>query len=393
MKVKNFLKGKGVIYGFMAGALVVLLLLAGLPACAPAAEEEVVYDEYVASLPEGCLPVPQDCFDQAMEEGQLNIYDWAEWWPEEIYTDFAEEYGLEIARDNYSDYDEVVAKFQLNPDTAYDMITGLAGRDLFRLQGVGVLQEINYDWVPNAREYIYDRFTEMEFDPGAKYGIFSGYSYITYGYNAEYVDDPRIPSLAVLLEPDEKYKGRITMIDDMFLTIGIALQYLGYPIDSDDEAELMEAKELLLAQKPYVMAYDWWPKRAILEGETWIAHLGIGDLWSVHSELGSMQAAATPPEGARMAQEIMAIPIGSPHPAVAHLWMDYIQRPQVNALLCNGIGYTPCNKAAAQYMDEDVREWIAVPESYLDKIQPVLKRGYSGKGLELRTQIWEELKG
>jgi len=299
MKVKNFLKGKGVIYGFMAGALVVLLLLAGLPACAPAAEEEVVYDEYVASLPEGCLPVPQDCFDQAMEEGQLNIYDWAEWWPEEIYTDFAEEYGLEIARDNYSDYDEVVAKFQLNPDTAYDMITGLAGRDLFRLQGVGVLQEINYDWVPNAREYIYDRFTEMEFDPGAKYGIFSGYSYITYGYNAEYVDDPRIPSLAVLLEPDEKYKGRITMIDDMFLTIGIALQYLGYPIDSDDEAELMEAKELLLAQKPYVMAYDWWPKRAILEGETWIAHLGIGDLWSVHSELGSMQAAATPPEGAR----------------------------------------------------------------------------------------------
>ena len=41
MKVKNLLKGKRGVYSFMAGALVALLLLAGLPACAPAAEEEV----------------------------------------------------------------------------------------------------------------------------------------------------------------------------------------------------------------------------------------------------------------------------------------------------------------------------------------------------------------
>lgn len=45
--------------------------------------------DYVSSLPEGCFPVPQDCFEQAVEEGELCIYDWAEWWPEEIYEGFS----------------------------------------------------------------------------------------------------------------------------------------------------------------------------------------------------------------------------------------------------------------------------------------------------------------
>jgi len=397
MKLKSFLKCKWVAHSFIAGALVLLLLFASLPGCVPAAEEEGpppeedAYEEYVASLPEGCLPVPRDCFEQAMEEGQLNIYDWAEWWPEEMYTNFDKEFGFKMVRDNYADYDEITAKFKLNPNVSYDMITGLATRDVVRLQTMGVLQEINYDWLPNVVKYIADNFKGGEYNPSAEYAVYSAYSYTTYAYNTKYVDDPRLPSLAVLLEPDEKYKGRVTMVDDMYLTIGAALIYLGYRIDSDDEEELMEARDLLMRQKPYVMAYDWWPKRVILEEEAWIAQLGCGDSWAIHQELETVEK-AIPPEGVRMAQEIMIIPIGSEHPAVAHMWLNYVQRPQVNALMCEAIGYTPCNLGAPQYMSEEVRKWISVPEAYLDKIQVVGPSAYTGKGLELRSAIWEELK-
>ncbi|GAH50173.1 unnamed protein product, partial [marine sediment metagenome] len=77
----------------------VLLLAVSLVAisCAPQKEveqpAESLYEKYVAGLPEGSFPVPPECFEQAMQEGKLSIYEWAEYFPDEIYEDFSEEFG------------------------------------------------------------------------------------------------------------------------------------------------------------------------------------------------------------------------------------------------------------------------------------------------------------
>ena len=399
MKMKNFLKGKREVYSFMAGALVVLLLLAGLPACAPAAEEEgpaageTAYDKYVASLSEGEYPVPCECFEQAQEEGELNIYDWAEWWPEEIYTDFEEEFGVKIVRDNFASEPEVVAKFKLNPEMPYDMITGVAIRSVIQIMQLDVLQEINHDWLPNVSAYIGKEFTEFEYDPGAKYSVFSDYGTDSYWYNTEYVDDARIPSWAVLFEPDEKYKGKITLVDDMFKSLAGALAYLGYPVDSDDEAQLAEVRDLMMNLKPYVMAFDSYPKRLALEGEAWISQGTYGDGFILNKESGGVVTAQPTPEGSRLLSDLLLIPKGAPHPAVAHCWINYLYRPRTTAFLCGSIGVQPCSQASLEFLPEDMREWWArVPEGYVASCGVIGERAVTGKGLELRTAIWEELK-
>ncbi|MEN8245786.1 MAG: hypothetical protein ABFS43_12895, partial [Thermodesulfobacteriota bacterium] len=39
-------------------------------------------------------PVPKSCMDQVKKEGsKLYIYDWAEWWPEELFENFTKEFG------------------------------------------------------------------------------------------------------------------------------------------------------------------------------------------------------------------------------------------------------------------------------------------------------------
>ena len=128
MKVRNLMKGKRGLCGFMAGILALLLLFACLPACAPAAEEEAPpveeegpYEAYVSSLPEGCFPVPQDCFEQAMDEGEFYKYCWGEWWPAELREGFAQEFGIKVTKDDYGDIDEMVTKFRLYTETAYDI--------------------------------------------------------------------------------------------------------------------------------------------------------------------------------------------------------------------------------------------------------------------------------
>jgi spermidine/putrescine transport system substrate-binding protein len=231
----------------------------------------------------------------------------------------------------------------------------------------------------------------MEYDPGWKYSVASDIYFTGYSYNTKYVDDPRIPSWKVLFEPDEKNKGRITLLDNMFEVIGAALVYLGYSPFSDDEGELMEAKEVLLRLKPDVMAYDSWPKRLIMEEEAMISHMWYGDTLAIREDYEYVRG-VLPSEGAVMGMDIMLIPIGSPHPATAHLWLNYLFRPEVNTLLLEGIGYSPIHTAVSKLLPEEMLEWMVPPEGYTDKCGLFDPRGYTGKGLELRAAIWEELK-
>jgi spermidine/putrescine transport system substrate-binding protein len=51
------------------------------------------------------------------------------------------------------------------------------------------------------------------------------------------------------------YSKKILMVDSHRDTIGAALKYLGYSLNSTNENELNEAMELLIKQKPNVLAY------------------------------------------------------------------------------------------------------------------------------------------
>ena len=400
MKVRNLLKGRGVAYSFIVGTLVLLVLIVFLPACAPAPEETGLYGEYVSSLPEGCEPVPRECFEQAMEEGELHFYNWAEWWPEDIYQGFSQEFGINFVPDYFGDYDEMVAKYKLDPKINHDL-TYPDQRGFRQLRELGVVEnEINYDWLPNVKRYLSPEVAERVWDDvrGAsgyyKYSLPVEFGFVNYVYNSKYIDesDPRLSSWALLFEGEE-YAGKISMKNDMFDCIGSALKYLGYSWNSDDEEELMEAKEVLLRQKPWVMAYESWPIRLLLEEEAWISHSWTGDSWFINQEDENIMG-VLPVEGSLISTDTFIMPIGCTHPAAAHLFMNYVFRPEINALLMETIGYTPTHTATPELLSEELRKWPGVlyPEGYLNKCEIIDPRAYTGKGLELRTEIWEELK-
>jgi len=325
------------------------------------------------------------------EEGNvLNIYDWAEWWPEEIYEGFSQEYGIKIVRDNFADMDELLTKFKLNPEAKYDFVLP-EGRVFMQMKELGVLHKLNHDWLPNVNKYLPEETKQSFYDPGYQYGVASDLYILGYSYNTKYIDDPRIPSWGALLQPDEKYKGRISMLNSMYGTIGATLKYLGYSWNSVDEDELMEAKELLLQQKPYVMAYESWPVRIMIEEEAWMAEQWYGDAYFLSQELESLRV-AMPSEGSQKGIDFMAIPKGAPHPAAAHLFIDYILRPEVNALLIEAIAYLPNHTTSGQLLSEELQALLPSEEYLSDKCEWETPQAYTGKGLELRSAIWEELK-
>ena len=341
-------------------------------------------------------PVPKECMDQVRKEGsQLNIYDWAEWWPEELFKNFEKEFGVKVKRDHYADTEEMVTKIKLNPKASYDLVLGSGPTDAVRLNGMKLLQKINHAWIPNFDAYIMDQYKNMDFDPGNHFQVIDSIFLTTYTYNSKFVDskDPLIGSWKMLFDGAPKYKGKFTMIDNQYEAIGTALKYLGYSWTSDNKDELMKARDVLMKQKPYIMAYDSWPRRLLVEEEAWMSHLWVGDGWLLSQDVPTMRG-VLPKEGTYMAGNTDFIPIGAKHPAAAHLFINYLFRTDVNALLVGYIGYPPAHKHVMELMSDKMKAWpgFVLTQDYFEKCDGFDPRMITGKGQEIRAQIWEELK-
>jgi len=143
---------------------------------------------------------PMDIMEAVRQEGSvLHIIDWAEWWPEEIYEGFSKEYGIKIVRDNFASVDDMVTKIKLDPNAGYD-ITFPEIRGTIQMRELGLLQELNHDWLPNAEKYLPETTKNAWYDPGYKYTIATDLYFLAWLYNRKYVDenDPDIsrPSAA-----------------------------------------------------------------------------------------------------------------------------------------------------------------------------------------------------
>ncbi len=340
-------------------------------------------------------PVPKECMDQVRKEGsKLYIYDWAEWWPDELFENFSKEFGVKVVRDHYADTEEMVTKLKLNPNTPYDLILGSGPVDAVRLNKMKLLKELNHAWLPNMDAYLKDEYKNLSFDPGNKFQFVDSIFYTTYTYNAKYIDknDPLLGSWGLLFKGD-KYKGKITMIDNGFEAIGSALKYLGYSFTSDNEKELMEAKALLMAQKPMLAAYDSWPSRLLKDEEVYLSHLWIGDSWWLSREKPEIKG-VMPKEGTYYAGNTGFIPKGSKHTAAAHLFINYLFRTEVNVLLVGWIGYPPVHKHTMEFMSDEMKAWpgFVIDKQYQKKCDTFDMRMIEGPGKQMRDKIWEEIK-
>ena len=343
-------------------------------------------------------PVPKELMDQVRKEGsKLNVYNWAEWWPEELFNNFSKEFGIKVVFDYYADTEEMVAKFKLNPKAPYDVVLGCGTDSVIRLRAMGIVKELNHAYLPNLTAYLKDEYKNRAFDPGNRFQIPDSGFATTYAVNSKYVDmkDPQIGSWKFLFE-NEKYANKITMLDNMYEAIGAALKSLGYSWNSDNEFELMQAKEVLMKQKPRVMAYDSWPRRPLVEEEAWVSQTWDGDAWLVSQDMpnkGSLKG-VLPKEGTYIGTNTDFIPSGTKHPAAAHLFLNYLYRTDVNVLLIKVIGYPPAHKHVMEFMSPEMKAWpgFILPDGYIEKCDFVDEKAFTGKGKDLRLKIWEALK-
>ena len=259
--------------------------------------------------------------------------------------------GIDV-KVNYSTYssnEDLYAKLSSGA-VSYDVVIP-SDYMIARLASEGLLRELNpKETIPNY-EYISDDFKGLYYDEDEKWSV--PYTYGTVGiiYNTEMVpeDEENIGSWALMW--DEDYTGNIIQFNNSRDAFGTAQYYLGYSVNSNNEAEWREALNLLIEQKNVVQGYvmdEIFNK--MKGGSAAISSYYAGDYFTMYSDNDRL-AFYHPEEGTNMFVDAMCIPSSSQNYDLAVEYINFMLTKEIAIANAEYICYASPNSLV--YEDED----------------------------------------
>lgn len=321
--------------------------------------------------------------------GEVVVYNWGEYIDPEVLTMFEEETGIKVVYDEFETNEIMYPKVEAGA-SAYDVICP-SDYMIEKMIQNDLLAEINFDNIPNVKN-IGDSYFEQSkgFDPENKYSV--PYCWGTVGilYNKTMVSEP-ITSWDVLW--DEQYKDNILMQDSVRDAFMVALKKLGYSINSTDEKELNEAKDLLIQQKPLVQAYVIDQVRdKMIGGEAAIGVIYSGEAIYTQRENPDLEY-VIPEEGTNIWIDSWVIPKNAPNKENAEKFINFLCREDIALMNFDYITYSTPNTAARELIeDEDIKNsTIAFPDlTQYDNLETFSYLGEEAD--ELYNDLWKEVK-
>jgi spermidine/putrescine transport system substrate-binding protein len=159
----------------------------------------------------------------------------------------------------------------------------------------------------------------------------------------------------------EKYKGRIVVVDDSreIVSWALAAENLG-PNDVTPET-LAKVKPILQRWLPLVQVYDSdSPKTPLLNGDVDLGIVWSGEAALLYNENPKFKY-VLPARGAHQFLDTLAIPANAPNPDGALQFINYVLRPEVSQLISADFPYTNPNLEARKLLSP---EELANPASY-----------------------------
>ena len=337
------------------------------------------------------------CGDGGKEQRVVNVCSWGEYIDESLIGEFEAQTGIHV---NYQTAE--------SNETLYSLLqTGGADFDVIvpsdymigRLIDEGMLAELDYSAIPNY-DLIDPQYKSLSFDPENKYTV--PYSWGTVGiiYNTKMVDEP-ITSWGAMF--DEKYAGQVLMINNSRDALMAALCYLGYDINTTDEAQLDEAFQMVknAKDKGVYQAFVMDEIFGKMEGgNAAIAMYYAGDYLTM-LENNEDLAFVVPEEGSNWFVDAMCVLKSSQHKDEAEEWINFIASTDANLANMDYIWYASPNAEAladdpayyeAEYeepLDEDIYSIMAIPDE--ERARCELYVNLPQETLKFYDKLWTQL--
>lgn len=320
----------------------------------------------------------------AHADGNLNIYAWSDSIAPELITKFEAESGVKVSMDGFNANEDLLTKLQAG-SSGYDIVTP-SQHFLKIMVDEGLLEDINAAALP-AFQQVEVKWRGQWWDPANDYSIPLAFGTAGFTVNRAVYKGP-VDSWAVFFTPGVELKGKLASLSYPDEVVGAAQLLLGVPFCSENPAEMKKVLDLLMAQKPDVVAYT----SDNIENRIGGAEVGAHFWWDGNSMKTRMNDGANiefamPKEGLVGWLDSMVVPKGAANIDNAKAFINFMSLPENATVQYNYYGHSSpvaLDLAAAKYTPENAPELFpTVPVVFSQTCSPVAQ--------DLVTKVWTEL--
>jgi spermidine/putrescine-binding protein len=250
---------------------------------------------------------------------------------------------------------------------------------------IGLVAEPDFSQIPNIDK------VEQSFRDGFPHGIPTDYGKVGILYRPDLVGET-ITSWADVWRLAEKVSGQVVFLDVDRDTLGSALKYLGYSVNTKSADELNKARDALIQIKPHLQAFGGSGQLVpgLVSGNIAIAMAYDFD-YTVAAKKQAGIEWVSPTEGMAAYLEGWIAMKQSDNLPLAWAFMDFGLDPQQYADFVNVTGAAYVESAAQQYIDKDIVESpaLAPDPAVLDTVE---YEDFLGEATTLWNSAWEEVK-
>ena len=320
---------------------------------------------------------------------EVHVYCFGDYIDPELIDEFEEETGVKVIMDTFDTNEEMYPVIK-NESVNYDVICA-SDYMIEKLAGEGLLAELNRENIPNYSNLMEEYMAASEsFDKGNKYAVPHTIGTLGIIYNTNTVKPGEITSWNDLWK--KKYEQRIVMPDSVRDTFAIALKAKGYSLNTTDEAEVKEAADYLIQQKPLVYKYANDSARdLILGGSVDIAVVWSGEVLYTQEENPDLSF-VLPQEGSEQFTDCWAVPASASNKKNGELWINFMLKKSSAEKNYEYLTYSIPNKAVYDYVSDDENAMnVLFPEaSVLEKCEALKNLGSEAD--DMYSVQWKKFK-
>ncbi len=323
----------------------------------------------------------------ANERKEIIIFNWSEYIPQAVLDQFTKETGIRVIYTTYESNEAMYAKLKLLDGKGYDIVVP-SSYFVDLMQKDGLLAPIDKEKLPNLKDVdpfiMANSLTEDD-----TYSV--PYMWGAQGFmvNKKAVDPAEITSWNDLLRPE--FHGKLLLSDDLRDSFGAALKATGASINSTNTEEIQKAYLWLRELSKGVRIFDVTAaKQALISEEVMAGLIWNGDAYIANAENPDLTF-IYPKEGVPLWVDSFAIPSGAKNIDNAHIFINFMLRPDIAAICVEEYNYTSASLETKELLDKEL-----VDSNLLFPTEDNLRNSEFTKSLgevqKIYEGYWEDLK-
>lgn len=230
----------------------------------------------------------------------------------------------------------------------------------------------------------------MYFDPNDEYSVAYNVGMVGLIYNKKLVQG-KPDSWSVMW--DEKYAGKILMIDNPRDAFAIPQKILGYSLNSADEKELGDVAQMLIDQKPLLQGYVMDEVYNKMEsGEAAMVPYYVGDFVCMKDVNPDLEF-VYPKEGVNIFVDSVCIPNTCRNYDAALKYINFLLDPEIALSNAWALGYATPNTGAllsGDYREMRENEYLYPSEENMPDVEYF--HNLPPETLQMFSQLWDQIK-